>query len=372
MKPSAEQQLQFLQNLQRLFEEGDFVATYKYALLMALAELSVESEQVDEKLELSMAAIAEKFVELYWPQTAPYTSGAHDSVAGVLCQNQGKQTAVINALMMLRDGGVSTITQAKKSLSWSAVIKTISRTVVAMPVQYLQNVGGALVPFLYQYPNPTGKIVLNSGVAEMLRTFHQLIQQLSRAGWVKHIRENKQNAEIVGQVDELETFMFGSSRTSLSQAVEYLRKLQSGKCFYCTETLKQAVDVDHFIPWSKYPRDLAHNFVLAHASCNRKKSDMLAAQQHLHNWLDRNQKYGLEIAGELSGLIADNDCSNRVALWAYEHGIVAGSHGWVGDRHTEPLTQACISLFAEVRRSTQKYAPSLVPPIKSARQTNAL
>jgi hypothetical protein len=29
MKPSAEQQLQFLQQLQRLFEDGDFVATYK-------------------------------------------------------------------------------------------------------------------------------------------------------------------------------------------------------------------------------------------------------------------------------------------------------------------------------------------------------
>ena len=101
MKPSAEQQLQFLQNLQRLFEEGDFVATYKYALLMALAELSVESQQVDEQLELTMAAIAEKFAELYWPQTAPYASGVYGSVAGILNQNKGRQTAVINALMKI-------------------------------------------------------------------------------------------------------------------------------------------------------------------------------------------------------------------------------------------------------------------------------
>ena len=43
MKPGAEQQLQFLQHLQRLFDEGDFVTTYKYALLMTLAELAVES-----------------------------------------------------------------------------------------------------------------------------------------------------------------------------------------------------------------------------------------------------------------------------------------------------------------------------------------
>jgi len=142
MKPSAEQQLQFLQNLQRLFDEGDFVATYKYALLMAMAELSVESPQVDEQLELTMIAIAEKFAELYWPQTIPFESGVYGSVADVLCQNQGKQTAVINALMKLRIGGASTITQAKNSTLWPAAIKTISRTVATMPVKFLQNVGG--------------------------------------------------------------------------------------------------------------------------------------------------------------------------------------------------------------------------------------
>ena len=205
--------------------------------------------------------------------------------------------------------------------------------------------GGTLVPFLYQYPNPPGKLTLNRGVAEMLRVFHPLIQQLSRAGWVKHIRENRQNTKIIGQVDELESFMFGSSRNSLSQAVDYLRKLQSDKCFYCSSKLRDAVDVDHFIPWSKYPRDLAHNFVLAHASCNRKKSDMLAAERHLDNWLGRNQRYGLEINDELKGFQADNDCSDRVAFWAYGQGIIVGSFGWVGGKDTEPLTQDCLELF---------------------------
>ena len=54
MKPTAEQQLQFLQHLQRLFDEGDFVATYKYALLMSLAELAVESGVDEGELELPM------------------------------------------------------------------------------------------------------------------------------------------------------------------------------------------------------------------------------------------------------------------------------------------------------------------------------
>jgi hypothetical protein len=39
MKPGAEQQIQFLQHLQQLFEDGDFVATFKYALLMTFYRL---------------------------------------------------------------------------------------------------------------------------------------------------------------------------------------------------------------------------------------------------------------------------------------------------------------------------------------------
>ena len=95
MKPTAEQQLQFLQHLQRLFDEGDFVATYKYALLMSLAELAVESGVDEGELELPMIDVAEKFAELYWSQTLPFVSGVPGASAAILTQNQGKQAAVV-------------------------------------------------------------------------------------------------------------------------------------------------------------------------------------------------------------------------------------------------------------------------------------
>ena len=44
--PSAEKQIEFLINIQRLLKEGAFVATYKYALLTALADLCVEKGDV--------------------------------------------------------------------------------------------------------------------------------------------------------------------------------------------------------------------------------------------------------------------------------------------------------------------------------------
>lgn len=41
--PTADQQIKFLTNIQRLLAEGQFVATYKYALLLALADIAIES-----------------------------------------------------------------------------------------------------------------------------------------------------------------------------------------------------------------------------------------------------------------------------------------------------------------------------------------
>ena len=42
---TPEAQLEFLTKLQRLFTEGDFTATYKFALLISLADICVEQGQ---------------------------------------------------------------------------------------------------------------------------------------------------------------------------------------------------------------------------------------------------------------------------------------------------------------------------------------
>jgi 5-methylcytosine-specific restriction endonuclease McrA len=32
--------------------------------------------------------------------------------------------------------------------------------------------------------------------------------------------------------------------------------MQENRCFYCGSAMKQDPHVDHFIPWSRYPRDI--------------------------------------------------------------------------------------------------------------------
>src|SRR5271167_1206162 len=95
--PTAEQQIAFLHDLQRIFEEGDFSATYKFALLMALAEIAVEvGSDSGAPQTVRLQLIGEKFAELYWRQAAPYSTVGGSS--GVLAQNLGAQAAVIRHL----------------------------------------------------------------------------------------------------------------------------------------------------------------------------------------------------------------------------------------------------------------------------------
>jgi 5-methylcytosine-specific restriction endonuclease McrA len=340
-RPTPEHQLEFLQRIQSLFDDGDFAATYKFALLMSLAELAVERGTDDGRpLDLDLIQVGEKFAELYWPQSIPYSSGATGASVDILAQNRGAQAAVINELLQLRSSGANTLSQAKQLRQWPDAVRRISRVVRQMPVQFLQNIGGTTVPFLYDFPPPIGKLVLNPGVTFLLRLFHGLIQQLARAAWISHIRQNSRNTPIIGQADDLESFMFGTPRQNLQAVAVTLAGIQSGRCFYCGDPIHGSGDVDHFIPWTRYPRDLAHNFVLAHVACNRHKSDMLAAKPHLDRWLERNELHGDEIAGRAraSGFLADKNCTRTVAKWAYSQGASSAGIAWIRDKITEPIS----------------------------------
>jgi len=83
-EPTAEEQLIFLGKIQRLFAEGEFTATYKFALLVSLVELAIEVPQLDgeTKLEVSIRSIATKFIELYWRQSYEYVAGRPGTAAG--------------------------------------------------------------------------------------------------------------------------------------------------------------------------------------------------------------------------------------------------------------------------------------------------
>jgi hypothetical protein len=284
--PTADEQIRFLVNLQRLLDEGLFVASYKFALLLSLADLSIEKgDDSGSPLTLTTDAIAEKFIQYYWRQAVPYPA-AHNT--SVLKQNTGKQAAVINLIGTARaKHGESLALVMKQHALWKKLRRKISNKVSDMPLWKLQTVGRETLDFLYQNAETGGTIELRSGVAYCFRKFHPLIADLVRGAWLRYVRQ--QNIESLGETADLNQFLFGSERAALAVVRPVLIDIQHGRCFYCNKSLSPlSTHVDHFIAWSRYPIDLGHNFVLADNRCNSQKCDRLPAYDHLSAWTERN------------------------------------------------------------------------------------
>jgi 5-methylcytosine-specific restriction endonuclease McrA len=348
--PSAEEQLTFLTKLQRLFTEGDFTATYKFALLISFADLAVESGRDDgDALSLHLRQIAERFVGLYWRHVTPYGGGSSDSQTLVLSQNAGAQAAVLTAIANFRAQSKATsLLQARREPGYGALLTQVASVVSAQPLNYLQNFGGVTDRFLYERTGP-GRITLKPGVAYCLRRFYPLVQQLSRSHWVGHVKSNHRNHVVLGDGADLEEFLFSTSRQSLALIGAELRKLDGAHCFYCGHGLEHA-DVDHFVPFSLYPRDLIGNFVLAHAGCNRSKSDTLAAKPHLERWMERLMKKDgqLQEIGLSAGVQTDSTTLRKVAMWGYSSACQSNSRAWLSPANYLPVD----SSYAQILEST--------------------
>ncbi len=328
MPPTADEQIRFLVNIQRLLDEGSFVASYKFALLVSLADLSVECGN-DEggSLVLTEASIAAKFVQYYWRQAVPYPAPAQ---ARILQQNPGRQAAILNIVSAARGKHGDSLSAVMRMPAWRTLVRDVATVVRIMPLWKLQTVGQERLDFLYVAGETDRTIRLQAGVAYCFRKFHALISDLVRGAWVRFVRQ--QNMDILGETADLNEFLFGSERTNLAAVRPVLMDLQRGACFYCGTALTPVnTAVDHFIAWARYPVDLGHNFVLADGKCNNKKRDRLPAVNHLSAWTDRNRNFGSQIQTALEGrgIVTELAASNQVAQWAYSQAGAANALTWV-------------------------------------------
>jgi len=334
--PASEDRLAFLRTLQRVLKEGDFTATYKFALLRALLDIAVESRVRDgSELPVSYRQLADKFIEYYWGHAEPYRPGPDGG--GVLAQSPGRQAAVITAISSARSrNGARSLAQLRRDGTYSRLQAEVVQVIRAQPVKYIQNLNGGRVEFLFRRAAGGNGIVLHEGVAWCLQEFYDLLQSQLRIRWVEQIRSISRNASLIGGHRDLEDFLFGQQRVSLYQVRERLLDLDGNHCFYCERSIRGEAQVDHFVPWARYQHDRGHNFVLTDASCNHSKRDSLAGKRYLEKWLYRLDGKSALISDALADLmLCDVENSRKVAQWAYLYELDSDGVFWAGLRGRE-------------------------------------
>ena len=331
MPPTPEQQVQFLRNVQRLLAEGHFTTTYKFALLHALADLAVlKGDDSGAPLEIGTSEIAARFIELYWRQSRPLAAG-QEADGPVLLQSPGKQAAIVARIATSRRDCGASIFRLKhlEPDHWSQLVSEIDHVVRVMPLWKLQTVGDERLEFLYENQNRGSRVTLKPGVACCFRAFYQLIRSLIECAWLRFLQ--RVNGDRVSGVSDLGSFLFGKERTSLDPYRPILMEVQKGLCLYCRKPLSAQSQVDHFVPWSRFPADFGHNFLLAHEKCNAFKSDHLAAENHLAVWIARNREHQGELQQRLTSaaLPGERDATAQIARWVYGQVDQVNGRVWV-------------------------------------------
>jgi 5-methylcytosine-specific restriction endonuclease McrA len=281
--------------------------------------------------------IADKFAELYWRQAAPYEADGTSGAGLVLHQNQGGQASAISRLAKLfadeLRGSRPTLagSEAHGRMEATGRPDAVAAQDHAAVATATGRPRGHPVP-VRVWPRAS-HITLLPGVACHLRERAPLIRRLAETEWLRFVLSLEKNQPVLGRAVGLSEFLFGSSRAALSLKVsEPLRELQHGRCFYCQRSLPAAAAVDHFIPWSRYPRDLAHNLVLSHGACNSRKSDLLGGEVYLERWTQFLSDHDPDLLkiGTEAGLLVDRATSVAVAEWSYGHAERVQAEVWLG------------------------------------------
>ncbi len=164
MPPTSDEQIRFLGNVQRLLDEGSFVASYEFALLLALADISIEhGDDSGAPMIVEIEDIADNFIDYYWRQAVPYSSPRE---ARVLQQNTGKQAAIVNLIREARETYGDSLTRLmRERVAWTRLVRQVAGIVRIMPLWKLQTIGQERIDFLYENGGGGRVIELRPGVA---------------------------------------------------------------------------------------------------------------------------------------------------------------------------------------------------------------
>ena len=306
----GDETIRFAEKLIGLLEDGSFVATYKYAVLLGLIDLCMEQTQQSgaPPAMVTTTQLAQKVLAAYWPHTRGFgeatvflrqNSGGQAKILSLIRRFQNEATVDPNTtLHRVRLSAPGGIDQLRMEIEW---------VLVQYPLPRVQKIGQREDRFIYDISwsesvrrrewrssdSFDNRIHFTPGASANLVRLAGLLKPLIQRKWSSHVA--RLNASDVPE-SHLDDFLFGMSRQAMNAVRAPLVELQEDQCFYCGDRFRTSIEVDHFIPWSRLPDNGLDNLVAAHGQCNRSKRDFLASERHLSNWGQRFLDHEREVA----------------------------------------------------------------------------
>jgi hypothetical protein len=229
------------EKLLSLLEESARTTTYKPALLLALID---RAQEYSEQESIPVGALAERVVELYWPQTLAYpTTGS------VLRQSQTStgRAAIVQAILAFRDQHTAAARVLPPAIrherGWEQLVTRVEETLAEWPIPRLQR---PYEPFLYSFDwgwaevggwsvrayRTSGRAIrLYAGVGDALTALAPLLRPFITRWWTDKAAQLNPDVGAARSVLEFEDFLFGRDRVALERIAEGLLDLQRGSCF---------------------------------------------------------------------------------------------------------------------------------------------
>ena len=274
--PAERSLIRFAEKVLTLLEQGRFTATYKYAVLLALIDLCMEhvSSTGQPPTSVTTRQLAEKIIELYWPQVTEFQAV---KAKRVLSQNQGQresQARIVSAIQRFRERAAYRSLarlRAAPNGRLNALIKTVELKLIEMPLPRLQFFGPREDRFIYEISwtreetlkgnwahlrneveeYQAGKpskfdnaIRLKPSASHAMLALNPLLRPAIRTQWVAK----------VGQINHLEEsrlaeFLFGADRNATAPVRGGLLEIRSMANGARTPADDEALSEDNLTPY---------------------------------------------------------------------------------------------------------------------------
>lgn len=338
-EPGTDDPTLLLERLLLVIDEGRRTGTHKLLTLLALIDAAAAS--VDHTLqpaaEVPVRAVAEQVLVLAWPHVVAFA--VEDGAVRLRQMNDPRRdnelvAATASARRRAEALGARTPRQLQQAdgAAYAEAVSRIVRQLVRYPLALLQRTDADAPDLLYRsWPKERSPAAIAElqgrdeamvrwlpGATGALLRFSSLLRPLIELAFVRDVA--RWNGLDTAEA-RLQAHLFGADRPGWPTGLkEELLAVQDRRCFYTPEGPRlrpEQLQIDHFLPWSRFHAGGVANLVLARSSANASKSDLFAAVRHLDVWQETIGDRA-EVAGRL-GLDPEEARTRALARAGYGH-----------------------------------------------------